>query len=163
MNPQGRWSANNGEYLLEINSDAWQLLEAECAEANGRETGGILIGYYSDDYSTAVITEVTLPPKDSTSGANWFVRGVTGLRTLLVRRWQNASRRTYYLGEWHYHPVNHIIPSDDDIKQMKEISHRPEYQCKEPIMLVIGNKLNASIQFRVFVFPDGRQTYEYHQ
>jgi integrative and conjugative element protein (TIGR02256 family) len=163
MNTQDCWSANNGEYLLEITSDAWRLLEAECAEANGRETGGILIGYYSDDNSTAVITEVTLPPKDSTFGANWFVRGVIGLRTLLFRRWQNASRRTYYLGEWHYHPANHIMPSDDDIKQMKAISDRPEYQCKEPIMLIIGNKINSSKSFRVFVFPNGRAPFEYHQ
>ena len=163
MNAQDLWSANNGEYQLEITLDAWHSLETECADVNGRETGGILIGYYSDDYSTAVITEVTSPPKDSTFGANWFARGAAGLRTLLARRWKNAAQRTYYLGEWHYHPAKHITPSGEDIQQMQAIGQTPKYQCKEPIMLIIGNNINSRIHFRAFVFPDGRPPYEYHQ
>lgn len=161
MSAQGRWAANNGEYLLEISLDAWRFLEAECSKADGREIGGILIGYYSEDHSIAIITESSPPPQDSTYGYNWFRRGVAGLRSLLAHRWQNTGRRTYYLGEWHYHPAVQVIPSGEDFSQMQEINSSSNYQSKEPIMLIIGQNYKGARQFRAFVFPHGRQPYEY--
>lgn len=161
MSAQGRWAANNGEYLLEISLDAWCFLEAECSKADGREIGGILIGYYSDDHSIAIITESSPPPQDSTYGYNWFRRGVAGLRSLLAHRWQNTGRRTYYVGEWHYHPAVQVIPSGEDFSQMQEINSSSNYQSKEPIMLIIGQKNKGARQLRAFVFPHGRQPYEY--
>jgi integrative and conjugative element protein (TIGR02256 family) len=157
----GYWFAKNGEYLLEITPNAWQSLEAECSKAYEMETGGILIGYYSDDRLTAVITEATSPPKDSTFGNYWFVRGVAGLKTLLTRRWKNVVHRTYYLGEWHYHPADHVTPSDDDFRQMVVIGKSANYQCREPIMLIIGQKYNEMRPIRAYVYPYGRQSYEY--
>ena len=161
MSAQGRWVANNGEYLLEISLDAWRFLEVECSKADGREIGGILIGYYSEDHSTAIITEASSPPQDSTYGYNWFWRGIAGLRSLLACRWQNTGRRTYYIGEWHYHPAVQVIPSSDDFSQMQEISRSSNYQSKEPIMLIIGQKYKGARPLRAFVFPHGRQPYEY--
>lgn len=161
MSAQGRWAANNGEYFLEISLDAWRFLEVECSKADGREIGGILIGYYSVDNSTAIITEASSPPQDSTYGYNWFRRGVAGLKSILARRWQNTGRRTYYVGEWHYHPAVQVMPSDDDFSQMQEINRSSNYQSKEPIMLIIGQKHEGARQLRAFVFPHGTQPYEY--
>lgn len=163
MNAQHHWYAGRGEYFLEITLGALQSLQAICEEVAGNETGGILIGYYTDDYSTAVITEITFPPIDSVFGTNWFTRGVIGLRTLLAQRWKSTSQRTYYLGEWHYHPSSDIAPSKADIEQMRAISHTMEYQCKEPIMLIAGSKLDSGLHYRIFVFPDEKPAYEYHQ
>jgi len=156
------WETNQGEYLFEINSDVWNFLESECSKANGRETGGILIGYYSDDRSTAMVTEATAPPIDSSYGYNWFQRGISGLKSLLIGHWKNSSRKIFYIGEWHYHPARMVVPSDEDYKQMREISNSENYQCKEPIMLIIGNRINDTRQIRAFVFPRGRKPSEYH-
>ncbi|MCX6064977.1 MAG: Mov34/MPN/PAD-1 family protein [Chloroflexi bacterium] len=157
------WIANQGEYLLVVQQVAWQAIVSECFRANDRETGGILIGYYTNDQSTANVTEALPAPKDSKWGQYWFVRGVTGLSTLLLKRWANPTRRTFYLGEWHFHPSIGLEPSDYDFKQMKEISYSSNYHCKEPIMLIIGQDDNGNRPVRVFVFPRDKNPYEYQQ
>lgn len=158
-----RWEANQGEYILKILHDPWKYIESECSKADGRETGGILIGYYSDDRTTATVTEATAPPKDSSYGHNWFQRGVAGLKSLLARRWKNTGRRTFYIGEWHFHPIEKVVPSKDDYKQMQDISNSTNYHCNEPIMLIIGEDIIGTRPVRAFVFPHGKQPHEYHQ
>ena len=158
-----RWEANQGEFIFEILPDPWKFIESECEKANSHETGGILIGYYSEDRTTALVTEATSPPKDSLQGHNWFQRGVAGLKMLLAHRWINTSRRTYYIGEWHFHPTVEIVPSDDDYKQMRDISISTNYHCSEPIMLIIGEGIGGKRPARVFIFPRGKKSFEYHR
>lgn len=99
------------------------------------ETGGILIGRYSEDLSTAEITQVTGPPKDSKSGPTWFSRGIKGLKSLLKKAWCNSE---YYLGEWHFHPMGTTTPSGQDLFQMAEIANNHNYNCPEAIMIIIA-------------------------
>ncbi|MHB8089804.1 MAG: Mov34/MPN/PAD-1 family protein [Anaerolineaceae bacterium] len=161
MNPTNNWVAKNGEYHLEITTNAHNALERECSKNENLETGGILIGYYSDDHATAIITEITTPPSDSSAGHTWFHRGIHGLQSILLNRWQHTSTRTYYIGEWHYHPALQVIPSNEDNNQMKDISRSQNYQCKKPIMLIAGRRLMGSRQVRIFIFPIGEDCYEY--
>jgi integrative and conjugative element protein (TIGR02256 family) len=158
-----RWEANQGEYIFVVKHDPWEVIESQCVSANGNETGGILIGYYTDDRTTAVITEATAPPKDSRQGRSWFLRGVAGLKSLLVSRWRNFGQRTFYVGEWHFHPSIDVEPSDHDYKQMQEISYSLNYQCNEPIMLIIGQDTSGIRAVRAFVFPRGKKPYEYQR
>ncbi len=157
------WEANQGEYIFEILQDPREFIESECVKANRRETGGILVGYYSEDRTSAIVTEATSPPKDSLQGQNWFQRGVAGLKMLLAHRWTNTSRRTYYIGEWHFHPTVEIVPSGDDYKQMRDISISTNYHCSEPIMLIIGEDIGGIRPARVFSFPRGKKPFEYHR
>ncbi|MEL7655843.1 MAG: Mov34/MPN/PAD-1 family protein, partial [Bacillota bacterium] len=160
MRAQRKWAANDGKYFLEISPSAWRFLEFECSKANNRETGGILIGYYSNDHSTAIITEASSPPPDSTYGYNWFWRGIAGLRLLLFQHWRDTRCKTYYIGEWHYHPSVQIIPSSEDFNQMQAIRDLSNYKCREPILLIVGKKNKGAMQLRAFVFPSGKQLYE---
>ena len=161
MNRRVQWSANNGEYLLEITSDALGSLENECSRAENTETGGILIGYYSTDHLVAYITEISIPPPDSSFGNNWFQRGVQGLRLILINRWHNSSFKTYYIGEWHYHPAFQVTLSNVDIKQMNDICRSPNYHCKKPILLIAGKKQNTGRQIRLYIFPIGEVYCDY--
>lgn len=158
---QHKWSANNGEFLLEILPTALQSINEECLKAVNKETGGILIGYYTNNQSTAIVTEASSPPLDSSSGDTWFHRGVNGLKALLLRRWQDMNNRTFYLGEWHYHPFYPIIPSIEDLKQMKKISSSKRYHCKDPIMVILSKNHNGNRQIRAFVFPNRKQPHEF--
>jgi integrative and conjugative element protein (TIGR02256 family) len=157
------WTANNGEFLLEISANAMISLDKECSRNENLETGGILIGYYSVDHSVATITEITTPPSDSSFGYNWFLRGITGLQAILLNRWQHVNTRTYYIGEWHYHPAFHVIPSEEDVKQMEKISRTQSYHCKQPILMIAGKKQYLQRQIRVFVFPRGDCYHEYSE
>ena len=146
--------APDRQYRVVIEVKALNAMEKVCQRADPDETGGILIGYYSSDRSTAVIVEATPPPADSASAHSWFVRGVAGLADLLQRRWR-ARTSTHYIGEWHFHPAPHVSPSPDDFEAMNDISASPTYQCLEPILLIWGRRRDTKSlrPCRVFVCP----------
>lgn len=149
------WMGRSGDgvFGVELHASMLSTLDRYCREAASLETGGILVGRYSNDRSLAVVGEATPPPSDSRRGRSWFVRGVNGLRDMLHKRW-SAKDRTHYVGEWHYHPTDHVEPSDDDIAQMIEISLAKKYDCKEPLLLILGARnLRGQRLFRIFVCP----------
>jgi len=146
-----RGKAEDGTFAVELQATVLGALNRYCRDAGSVETGGILIGRYSDDLALAIVSEATPPPMDSKRGRSWFVRGMSGLREMLGKRWR-ASERTFYIGEWHFHPANHVEPSGDDFAQMIEISRAREYDCKEPLLLILGaSKHEGQRIFRAFV------------
>jgi integrative and conjugative element protein (TIGR02256 family) len=141
----------DGTFAVEFQAPVLDALERYCRDAGSVETGGILVGRYSDDLAIAIVREATPPPTDSKRGRSWFVRGVSGLGEMLHRRWR-AKERTFYIGEWHFHPANQVEPSGEDFAQMIEISRAREYDCKEPLLLILGaSKLEGQRIFRAFV------------
>ena len=103
-----------------------------------KETGGILIGYYSTSLRNVYINEFGDAPEDSQSGFSYFIRGVKGLRNYLKTKWNLNNE--YYLGEWHFHPANVKEPSATDIFQMKIISVDERFNCKEPILIIFSKE-----------------------
>ncbi len=160
--PDRYWRTPRGEFALVIDDQCWRSIEKECSRWDGMETGGILIGYYTSDKSTAIVTEASGPPRDSRRGPTWFQRGVAGLTSLLGELWRQ-SQRTHYLGEWHYHPSPSVEPSQEDIDQMVSISTSPNYRCQEPIMLVVGRTSSGRRPVRAFVFPNSRAHLEFQE
>lgn len=157
------WVTPCGGYALRLTTASWEQIDRECARSGDVETGGVLVGHYTGDESTAVITEALPPPKDSARGRSWFHRGVAGLRGLLAKRWE-SRRRTYYVGEWHYHPASVVEPSGDDLAQMYGINAEPRYRCKEPIMVIVGRARDGGDRpVRAFVFPRGESHLEFDQ
>jgi integrative and conjugative element protein (TIGR02256 family) len=143
-------------YALHLAAASWQQIDSECRRSGAIETGGILVGHYSTDASTVIVTEALPPPKDSTRGRSWFHRGVAGLRELLTNRWQSKVR-SYYIGEWHYHPASIVEPSKDDLTQMYSINADRRYSCREPVMLIVGQpQAGVERPLRAFVFPQGQ-------
>jgi len=132
-----------------------------CRMSGRDETGGILLGYYSKALDCAVVTHVTEAPSDSKSGRTWFVRGVQGLQRLVDRLWQRD--RTYYLGEWHFHPYGAPRPSQTDLNQMWEIASASQYHCPEPVLLILGGDPSSDWSACAYVFPRQRQYLEMYQ
>lgn len=124
MNPNHAWITSCQRYSLQVTASSWQQIDHESGQSGAIETGGILVGHYTSDKSTAVVTEALPPPKDSMRGRSWFHRGISGLRGLLVKCWNNQVR-TYYIGEWHYHPVSILEPSG--------YGSNVWYQCRFPV------------------------------
>lgn len=117
--------------------------------AGKKETGGIIIGRYSPGHQEAVITELTDKPKDSLSGFFSFLRGKSGLKKLLEKKWETNE---YYLGEWHFHPGAAPNPSPQDYRTMRKIMRKKKYKCPEPIMIIIGgNPQDYSIRSFLFM------------
>ena len=120
----------------------------EAQRAGRRETGGILIGRYSEAQDQAIVEEATTAPSDSKREPAAFFRGVAGLTALLRRRWRRGH---YYVGDWHFHPFASAEPSPRDLAQMRAFSSDARYQCARPILVVMGGDPSGdwSVEVRV--------------
>lgn len=123
-----------------------------CLKSHESETGGILIGRYSDDHAVAIVEQVSGPPPDSQHCFATFFRGIRGLQELLNKLWAKP-RKQYYLGEWHYHPLPISTPSGDDIAQMNRIATSNKYACPEPILIIVAGPPIPVCRLAVTVHP----------
>lgn len=154
-----RWESVDKRFIVEINRSILAVIAIHCKKAKEVETGGVLVGRYIENFHVAVVTEAPPPPNDSKSSPTKFKRGVSGLQQLFLQRWR-ATQRTYYIGEWHYHPSNFVEPSLVDFDQMIEFSYSEDYDCVAPIMLLAGTGKGINRPYRVFVFPRSNQFVE---
>jgi len=148
------FQSKSGIFGIKISSvSVSQMLEA--AMASGRkETGGILLGYYSAGRDFAIVTQATRQPIDSTSGLFSFSRGIRGIQSLLDCFWKRGE---YYLGEWHFHPYSSPTPSATDCSQMVGIAITSKAKCPEPILLIVGGNPKKERNIAAFVFPGGKR------
>ena len=144
------WSDNH-RFGLKIAEEKLSQLLKMCIRAGTNETGGILVGFYTELESCAVLTAVSGAPSDSRRGSNWFNRGTYGLQRWLNHLWHRNKQ--YYLGEWHFHPYESPHPSQTDIEQMKRIASSALYQCPEPLLLIVGGSPAEKWDIKVYVFP----------
>lgn len=136
-----------------INRSIIEKIEYCCSKQPKFETGGIIIGYYSSDHCSAIISNVTGAPLDSKLGRNSFFRGVYGLSRHLENLWKEGK---YYLGEWHYHPESLPTPSTIDNQQMINISKNKKFACPEPILIIAGGQI-GSLNFSVSIYKNGHR------
>lgn len=147
-------------YGCRISASVIRAVDRICRDAGDIETGGILVGRYDEEGTVAHVVEATPPPRDSQRGRTWFARGVLGLRELLARRWA-ARERVHYIGEWHFHPSDVVVPSAVDLSQMRRIAVADEYRCPEPILVIVGRRAGRGTRpMRVFVCPHGESSKE---
>jgi len=152
-----RFRSDDERFALEIKTKELGKMLQLCVDAGRLETGGIVVGNYSQSHEVALIWDVSGPPHDSKSGATWFQRGVRGLQAWLHRLW---NKNHYYLGEWHFHPGGRPIPSDTDLRQIKEISDSADYRCPEPVLIIVGGSAAGSWELAVYVSPRNRSLVE---
>jgi proteasome lid subunit RPN8/RPN11 len=136
------------ELAVKIAPKSLKTMLRETQRAGRRETGGILIGRYTETQDQAIVEEATTAPSDSKREPAAFFRGVAGLTALLKRRWRRGH---YYVGDWHFHPFTSAEPSPRDLAQMRAFSSDPRYQCARPILVVIGGDPRGdwSVEVRV--------------
>lgn len=120
--------------------------------AGAKETGGVLVGRYNDRFNRAEVRTVSSPPRDSKAGWCHFERGSAGLEVWLLKLWR-ARARTYYLGEWHFHPYASAEASAHDRAQMRAIAADTRYACPEPVLLILGGNPRGAWNALAYVFP----------
>lgn len=125
----------NGVYGVKLPEQELRHIHDLCKNSYPYETGGILIGRYSEDLKWAEIITITAAPAESKRTRYSFIRNTQGIITKLKSAWK---RQQYYLGEWHYHPNASPKPSGLDIKTMLNLSKSEELHCPEPILLIVG-------------------------
>lgn len=144
------YSSSDKQYQMLLRESALQEILKQCSNSGKLETGGTLIGYYSDELDTAIVTQISHEPKDSIKSHFGFIRGTQGLAGLLKSLWKS---RRYYLGEWHFHPFASPNPSKNDMQALEEVATNDKYDCSAPLLLIFGGDPNKSYKCRVFVHP----------
>lgn len=128
------WKSAGG-MQIEMYKEVFASIVRRIASCGRGETGGILIGCYSDDLSTAEVLLASGPGPLSVSKSSFFTRKAFGIQAELDKEFESGK---YYLGEWHCHPGADSTPSSQDVRQMKSISKSVSYSCPEPILMVFG-------------------------
>lgn len=148
-----RFEEPSGRYKARIAPECLPSIRRWCTKAGALETGGVLIGRYSEDLHLARVTGAQPAPADSEHRATSFVRGIAGLAEGLGVLWRAQPRR-YYVGEWHFHPARTSTPSSQDRAQMQAIADG-EYGCATPLLLVVGRPTGGAWQLELWVFRRG--------
>ena len=143
--------AANASVGVDIDNRALDSMHAASLGADRQETGGILIGRYTEFSDRVFVVEATDAPSDSRSFPTAFVRGVVGLTRRLRLAW---DRGFYYVGEWHYHPYASPEPSERDLAQILSFSRDARYRCPNPTLVVVGGNPNQAPSWSVHVVVD---------
>lgn len=148
--PFRRFSLPDASVSVEVRADVFDSMVANCRKSPDKETGGVLIGRYINDGIIAQILEALPPPVDSVGTSCTFTRGTHGLSNELNLRWIKAG--SYYVGEWHYHPLGCGQPSERDTSQMIEFARENDMQSPVPILVIVFRLGNDQYELRTFLF-----------
>src|SRR6266850_2017521 len=106
---------------------AWisqSLVDKLCCEANDKfplETGGILMGYFSQQ--EVVITAIAGPGQNAIHKQNAFAPDYVFHQKEVARLYAASGQRWIYLGDWHSHPKQRIPSlSAKDLQTLRRIA-----------------------------------------
>jgi len=141
----------NQAYGVRLPVSILEKMHKDCSASLPKETGGILVGYYSEDLNWATITRAYGPSRQSKRHCASFVRFGFDYLPTLNRLWNKSQ---YYIGEWHFHPFSSASPSSIDVNTMLNLSSDKKLHCPEPVLIVVGGA-NGIWDISVSVFSCG--------
>jgi len=98
--------------VIQLRRAALAVIAAEArASADGRETGGILLG--ADDGERVDVRHAGGPGPDADRSTTGFRRDLIHAQQLAIDAW--ATDGSVWVGEWHTHPCSPVRPSDTDL------------------------------------------------
>jgi|ERR1700677_2822370 len=152
------YRSKGGCFKLKTNNSICRRMNNLCRLRHPLETGGILIGHYTQKLDCAVVVAATGSPLDSKRSTRSFQRGIRHLQRLLDLYWATGE---YYLGEWHYHSSGTTTPSHEDLIEMQKIARSPEMNCPIPLLLIVGGDSLNGFSLGSFVLStSGRRLIE---
>jgi integrative and conjugative element protein (TIGR02256 family) len=120
----------------------------EVKKAEGVETGGILIGYETEERDIIVLRASGPGPK-AVMAETRFEKDIEYCQRQLMEASMELGTRGLYIGEWHFHPSGNNHPSPLDIRSMYEIASQENYATDQPAMIIVGydHNLSGTIHF----------------
>lgn len=119
-------------------------LEKLAEEKEPQETGGLLVGYFSEDDKDVVITGITGPGPKAQHGKHSFCPDYEADRVEMARIFKQSGGLAWYIGDWHTHPTGPAYLSFLDRKALINIAKFDLNHVQRPIMLILGRKGSRS-------------------
>ena len=134
---------------LVIDSDLIDEIKDIGTKKYPNEFGGFLIGKYSDELSTLIITSFLLPNKYIGHPMS-FERSTDGLHKLLKELF--ISKQEYYVGEWHTHTNGSTNYSSTDFNAMKAIAECETVNIHNPVLLILSIEKTGCDNFTLYCY-----------
>lgn len=137
---------------LEIDDTIIDSISSICLESYPNESGGFLVGRYSDDNCTAIVSSVIIPTSYSSTPVS-YERDTNGMEPMWDQLYEDGL---IYLGEWHSHPNGDASYSCKDKQALINIANSKSVKITSPIMLIFGFSKTTIKQIRAYYFKDGK-------
>jgi integrative and conjugative element protein (TIGR02256 family) len=105
------------------------------ASADGRETGGILLGRGPDDDGVIEIVEAGDPGPNADRRKDFFLRDLAHAQALAETAWERE--RAQWVGEWHTHPCSGPKPSQRDLATYASLLGNPTLAFAVFVSLIV--------------------------
>ena len=129
-----------GNLILRIDQKVIDILTSYIQDDEDKpEAGGILMGYYIDDYSFYVSDSSTPSENDKSSRFNFF-RSFINAQKFIECYFKSSKGKKIYLGEWHTHPEKLPTPSSTDLKSFKDQLKKNVLNSKFVFMIILGTE-----------------------
>ncbi|QIG88513.1 hypothetical protein G6R40_02490 [Chryseobacterium sp. POL2] len=126
--------------MLRIYSEVILVFKKYKQEANNKnESGGVLSGFYLDEYSYR-ITDASVPTELDRSGKYFFNRAKGSAQSFISKLFKKSKGRKIYLGEWHTHPEDIPTPSYLDIRSIKKQIKTVNLNTSRIFLVIVGRK-----------------------
>jgi integrative and conjugative element protein (TIGR02256 family) len=106
------------------------------ASSDGRETGGILLGFDTDGVNEALVMEAGDPGPHATRRDDFFSRDVEHAQRLADAAFARTTAR--WIGEWHTHPRGQLAPSRKDMRTYRGFLRDPELAFDSFVAVIVG-------------------------
>lgn len=134
---------------LFISQRAWSQIEKAVRLYPDLETGGILLGHETKE-GNWLISFASDPGPNALRMQNAIMFDDSYLHQM-VRQKTRFSKRSNYLGDWHSHTIQKLVPSKIDRATFNQKTIEKKYGSPSPIMLIVGlNRLNE-LNARAFI------------
>lgn len=122
---------------VRLTSEAFATICTEAVvSADGRETGGILLGFDADERGEALALEAGGPGPNAERRADFFQRDLDHAQQLADAAY--ARRCARWIGEWHTHPRGFLTPSRKDLRTYRGFLRDPELHFANFLALIVS-------------------------
>jgi integrative and conjugative element protein (TIGR02256 family) len=122
---------------VRLTNEAFATICTEAVvSADGRETGGILLGFDADEQGEALALEAGGPGPNAERRADFFQRDLEHAQQLADAAYDRRCAR--WIGEWHTHPRGFLTPSRRDLRTYRSFLRDPELHFANFLALIVS-------------------------
>ncbi len=138
------WHFPERDCAVRVPREVLAAMRKMAASAKPRETGGTLVGHYSDDHRVAFVTGALEANTGARKERARFYRPPDDLDGQLARTYEGSGGLTHYLGEWHTHPEATPNPSPTDLSTLRGLARSRSVATDTPFMIILGGDFEAT-------------------
>jgi integrative and conjugative element protein (TIGR02256 family) len=102
------------------------------------ETGGMLLGYVSEDCLALMVTDTIGAGPAAIHKRHGFEPDAAWQQHRLSEVYHRSGRITTYLGDWHSHPEGSSVPSREDTRTARRIARHEGSRTTNPLTMIVG-------------------------